>query len=181
MQNSRLPPMHTQEMAMLRIHDGGFWRLTEEACVEPADVVQRAAGLNIPWVAQRGGVHPGGEQFRVVQRPNAFDAGTKLSPILCDVAATRKSARHANDGNIGRRGSVRSLMANLQVVELRPLLRVIGNPVKTYLGPISTSPSLARCKLAQADRCSNLRNHGFGYVRRAEKAPAERSGEGHSA
>ena len=100
-------PRALQKMPVLRIHDGGVARAeAEERRVEERHAVENRGAAHVVGVGEILGRCAGGEQFRVRQVADGFDAVAQIPPELGGVARAGKTARHADDRD-GRRASWR--------------------------------------------------------------------------
>ena len=95
-------PSALQEMPVLRVHDGGIARAeTEKRRVEQRHVLENGGAAHVVWVGEILSRGAGGEQLRVRQIANGFDAIAQIPPELGRVARAGKTARHADDRDGG--------------------------------------------------------------------------------
>ncbi len=94
-------PAHFEEVAVLRVEDGGLAGAeSEEPGVEVLQVGQRRPGRNVVGVADQRGILAGAAQIGIAEPAHRLHPGSQVEPELADVAGAREPARHADDGNV---------------------------------------------------------------------------------
>ena len=94
-------PSHFQELAMLRVHDRGFFgREPEEVGVKPFEPVQNGGGRHVVRPVDEMRRFACGQQLFAAQPPDRLDPVAQISPIGMHVLRPRKMRGHADDGDI---------------------------------------------------------------------------------
>ena len=158
-------PGHLQELAVLRVENGGlFRREAEEIGVEIGETVERGGGGDVIVFRHPRRAFTGGNQLRLGQHPNAFDPARKILPKSRNIPGTGQMRRHADNRNVGfgqifqqRHGNRHStiLFARHPVCPRPPHLAVLGTP--------TTPQKLAQCARWRYPGC-----HPAGIISPAE-------------
>ena len=100
-------PGDLEEQALLRIHEPRLpLRVTEERRVERVVLLQHRSRLDVVGMALEGGVLSGGPQLLVREEGDRFDPPHEVVPEGPRMGGAREAARHADDGDVPRVGSL---------------------------------------------------------------------------
>ena len=96
-------PGALEELAVLRIHDRGFFGTeTEELGIESSEVLQRAVRSDEGRIGEQRLGHTIGAQLVVGEVAHALDAVTDIAPELVGVGRAGEPAGHADDSDVVR-------------------------------------------------------------------------------